>query len=59
MHCTARLFILVFSVQRRLFYAPVFAVAVAVFLPGLRISKFLLFSDTDDGPLRPKSILAF
>ena len=37
----------------------VFAVAVAVFLRGLRISKFLLFLDTDDGPLRPKWILAF
>ena len=36
----------------------VFVLAVAVFLPGLCISKFVLFSDTDDGPLRPKSILA-
>ena len=37
----------------------VFVVAVAVFLPGLCISKFLFFSDTDDGPLRRKSILVF
>ena len=36
------------------------AIAVAVLLPGLCISKkFLLFSDTDDGPLRPNSILVF
>ena len=37
----------------------VFAVAIAVRLPCLCISKFLLFSSTDDGPLRPKSNLAF
>ena len=37
----------------------VFTVAVAVFLPGFSISKFLLFSDTDDGPLRLKWILVF
>ena len=29
------------------------------FCPVFVFLKFLLFSDTDDGPLRPKSILVF
>ena len=63
MHCTVRLFVLVyaclFCAVTSFVCTTVFVVAVAVFLPGLCISKFLLFSDIGDGPLRPKSILAF